>query len=168
MLETPAELAALQATLDATTASAGAHLTDTIDDTRRADAATICARMTGMCLIVVATATADGRPISGPFDGYLLHGSLWFTSSPDAVRIRHLMVRPAVSATYLPGPDFAVWMHGHAEIHDLADPACAGLRRAMIDHYLPIQGPSFAEWVETMDGRAVRIIPDKVVAFTAP
>ncbi|MFD0637573.1 pyridoxamine 5'-phosphate oxidase family protein [Catenulispora yoronensis] len=103
MLETTEELAALQSLLDQSIAAAGPHLRGIITEKRRLDAASLVGRLSGMRLITVATATADGRPLTGPFDGYFLRGSWWFSSGPDAVRIRHLRARPAVSATYLPG-----------------------------------------------------------------
>src|SRR3954470_8841824 len=102
MLETSGELAALQSLLDESAAAAGAHMREIITEERRLDAAELVRRLPGMCLLTVATVTADGRPVTGPFDGYFLHGSWWFSSGPDAVRIRHLRARPAVSATYLP------------------------------------------------------------------
>ena len=68
-----------------------------------------------MCLLVLATATADGRPLAGPVDGYFLHGTFWFSSGTRSVRMRHLAARPAVSATHLPGEELAVTVHGRAE-----------------------------------------------------
>ncbi len=165
MFETVEELALLQQLLDASYAKAGPHASSTIDAARRPSAYEICARMTGMCLLSVASVTADGRPMSGPIDGYLLHGSLWFTSATNGVRMRHFEQRPVVSATYLPGPDFALWMHGTATVLDAADSLCEPVKQAMIDHYLPIQGPSFIEWVEYLNACAVRIDPTTLLAF---
>ena len=168
MFETPVELARLQKLMDVSAAGAGSHLRGIASDDRRPSAAQVCETMQGMCLLTVATATADGRPLAGPYDGYLLHGSLWFSSSPDSVRIRHLAARPAVSATYLPSIEFAVSIHGRAELFDLKDPVCAELRQAMLDHYVPLQGPAFAEWLDDLDARAARIDADKVFAFRDP
>lgn len=168
MFETPDELTQLQQLLDSSAAGAGSHLRNIISDERRPSAAEVCDVMQVMCLVTVATATSDGRPICGPYDGYLLHGSLWFSSSPDSVRMRHLAARPAVSATYLPGIEFAVTVHGRAELVDLKDPACAELRQAMLDHYVPVQGPSFAEWLSDLEGLGARIDADKIFAFREP
>lgn len=165
MFETPDELARLQDLLDASAAGAGTHLAGIISDERRPTAEELCDAMQGMCLISVATATADGRPLSGPYDGYLLHGSLWFSSSPESVRMRHLAKRPAVSATYLPGVEFAVTVHGRAVLFDLHTPACDELRQAMLDHYVPLQGPSFADWLADLDGLGARIDADRIFAF---
>ncbi|MGH3211052.1 MAG: pyridoxamine 5'-phosphate oxidase family protein, partial [Trebonia sp.] len=138
MLETPEEIDRLQGLLDRSAAAAGAHLRDIITDECRLSAAQVCGRLQGMRLLVVATVTADGRPLAGPVDGYLLHGSFYFSSGRNSVRMRHLAARPAVSATHLPSDDLAVSVHGRAELFELADAAHGELRRAMLDHYLPL------------------------------
>ncbi|WP_344666118.1 pyridoxamine 5'-phosphate oxidase family protein [Catenulispora yoronensis] len=168
MLETTEELAALQSLLDQSIAAAGPHLRGIITEKRRLDAASLVGRLSGMRLITVATATADGRPLTGPFDGYFLRGSWWFSSGPDAVRIRHLRARPAVSATYLPGEEMSVTVHGRAELFDLHGPECADLRQAMLDFYLPKQGPAFQEWMDGLvGGVGVRIVASKMFTFSA-
>ncbi len=136
MHETPDELDRLQQLLDASAAAAGPHMRGIITEDRRLDARELCRRLRGMRLLVVATVTADGRPLVGPVDGYLLHGSFCFSSGRGSVRMRHLVARPAVSATHLPGEDLAVTVHGRAELFDLSDPARPDLRQAMLDHYL--------------------------------
>ena len=168
MLETTEELAALQTLLDDSAAAAGPHMRDIITDERRMDAAALTARLRGMCLITVATVTADGRPLTGPFDGYFLHGSWWFSSGPQSVRIRHLRARPAVSVTYLPGEELSVTAHGRAELFDLHGPECAPLRQAMLDHYVPKQGPAFKEWLDGLTGGVgVRVDAGKLFTFAA-
>lgn len=168
MLETPEELAALQNLLDDSAAAAGPHMRGIFTGDRRLTAAELSARLQGMCLIAVATVTADGRPLTGPFDGYFLHGSWWFSSAPDSVRIRHLQARPGVSATYLPGEELSVTAHGRAELFDLHAPECADLRQAMLDFYLPKQGPAFQEWMDGLEGGiGVRIDARKLFTFSA-
>lgn len=165
MHETHDEVVALQRLLDASTAAAGPHLRSVFGVDQRPSAADVCTEMVGMCLVTVATTTADGRPISGPLDGYFLHGAMWVSSAPDSVRVRHLRTRPAVSATYLPSERFAVTVHGRAEVIDLHHSDAAELRQAMLDHYVPSQGPAFAQWLDELDGVAVRIDADKMFAF---
>ena len=165
MLETPKELDRLQTVLDASMASAGPHLRGIINDERRLDAGQLTARLQGLCLLVLATATADGRPLAGPVDGYFVHGTFWFSSGTESVRMRHLAVRPAVSATHLPGEEFAVTVHGRAEIHPMNDPVCAEVRQAMLDEYLPKQGPAFEEWLANADALVARIEPEKIFTF---
>lgn len=163
--ETVDEITVLQDLLDLSAAGAGSHLRGIFTDGLRPDAVEVCARMTGMRLLTVATVTADGRPVSGPLDGYLLHGVLWASSSPNSVRIRHLRARPAISATYLPDESFALIVHGHATLFDFHSDEASELRSAMIEHYVPLQGPTFADWVDELDGVAVRIDAERLFAF---
>jgi nitroimidazol reductase NimA-like FMN-containing flavoprotein (pyridoxamine 5'-phosphate oxidase superfamily) len=166
MLETPEEMDQLQRLLDRSAAGAGSHLRGIITEERRLSADQLCRKLTGMRLLVVATVTADGRPLAGPVDGYFLHGSFYFSSSPDSVRMRHLAARPAVSATHLPGEELAVTVHGRAELFGRQDKAWDELRQAMLDHYLPRQGPEFEVWLDNLDAVGARIVADKMFTFS--
>jgi general stress protein 26 len=166
MLETPEELDNLQQVLDRSMAGAGEHLRGIITGERRLSAAGLAGRLQGMRLLTVATVTADGRPLAGPVDGYFLHGTFWFSSARNSVRMRHLAARPAVSATHLPGEELAVTVHGRAELLDLRDPAAAELRQAMLDWYVPRQGPEFESWLDALDAVAARIEPAKMFTFS--
>lgn len=166
MHETPEELERLQRLLDESAAAAGPHMSSIITDERRLSAEQVCERMQGMCLLVLATVTADGRPIAGPVDGYLLHGSLYFSSGRDSVRMRHLAVRPAVTATHLPSEALAVTVHGRAALFDMSGPDGNELRAAMLAHYLPLQGPAFEEWLDASEEVVgARIAADKMFTF---
>jgi general stress protein 26 len=165
MLEIPDELARLQDLLDGSMAEAGPHLASIITEERRLSARQLTERLQGMRLLVLATATADGRPLAGPVDGYFLHGTFWFSSGTDSVRMRHLAVRPAVSATHLPSEELAVTVHGRAELFTRQDPEFAELRQAMLDEYLPKQGPSFEEWLDNSTAMGARIVPEKMFTF---
>jgi hypothetical protein len=165
MRETPTDLDRLQQLLDRSAADAGPHLRGIVTDERRVTAAQLCQRLQGMRLLVVATVTADGRPLAGPVDGYLVRGSFYFGSGRNSVRMRHLAARPAVSATHLPGEDFAVTVHGRAELFDVLDPAHGELRQAMLDHYLPRQGPEFETWLNQANPVGARIAAEKVFTY---
>jgi general stress protein 26 len=165
MFETPEELDNLQQLLDRSMAGAGEHLRGIITGERRLSAAELAGRLPGMRLLTVATVTADGRPLAGPVDGYFLHGTFWFSSGRNSVRMRHLAARPAVSATHLPGEELAVTVHGRAELVELREPAGAELRQAMLDWYVPRQGPEFETWLNALDAVAARIEPEKIFTF---
>jgi len=167
MLETPEEIDRLQQLLDRSAAGAGPHLRGIITDERRLSAAQVIERLPGMRLLAVATVTADGRPLAGPVDGYFLHGSFYFSSGQNSVRMRHLAARPAVSATHLPGEELAVTVHGRAELFDLRDPAHGALRQAMLDYYLPRQGPVYETWLDQLDAVGARIAAEKMFTFGA-
>lgn len=159
------ELEQLQRLLDASAGRAGAHLRSIITPARRLGSADLCRAMQGMRLLAVATVTADGRPLVGPVDGYLIHGSWYFSSARDSVRMRHLSRRPAVSATHVRGEELAVTVHGRAELFDVNDPAHSELRQAMLDHYLPLQGDAFAQWLDDINPLGARIAAAKMFVF---
>jgi nitroimidazol reductase NimA-like FMN-containing flavoprotein (pyridoxamine 5'-phosphate oxidase superfamily) len=165
MLETPEDLDRLQQLLDRSADAAGAHLRSISTGDRRLTAEQVCRRLQGMRLLVVATVTADGRPLAGPVDGYFVRGSFYFSSGRDSVRMRHLAARPAVSASHLPGEDLAVTVHGRAELFDVLDPARGELRQAMLDHYRPRQGPEFETWLHQVNPVGARIEAAKMFTY---
>src|ERR1700729_3216561 len=165
VLETPEDIDRLQGLLDRSAAGAGAHLSGIITGDRRLNAAQVSERLQGMRLLVVATVTADGRPLAGPVDGYFLYGEFYFSSGRNSVRMRHLAARPAVSATHLAGEELAVTVHGRAELFELRDPAGAELRQTMLDWYLPRQGPEFETWLDQLDAVGARIAAEKMFTF---
>ena len=165
MRETAEDLVALQRVLDSSYASAGAHLRSIITDERRLTAEQVAARLQGMCLLALATVTADGRPIVGPVDGIFYRGAFHFGSAPDSVRLRHIRARPYVSATHLPGEELAVTAHGIATPIDIKDPAHSGFRQALLDIYTPRYGN---EWERLLDSGPIyaRIKAEKMFTFS--
>jgi uncharacterized pyridoxamine 5'-phosphate oxidase family protein len=161
MHETPEDLRALQELLDRSYASAGRHLRSITTPERRVDAEGLVERLNGMCLLVLATVTADGRPIAGPVDGVFYRGAFHFGTASGSVRYRHLRARPHVSATHLPAEEFAVTVHGRAVPVDVR---AGGLREALLEVYVPRYGP---EWEEYLDGGPVytRIDADRMYTF---
>ena len=162
MHESQADIAALQQLLDRSYAAAGAHLLGIHTPERRLTAQQVVENLSGMCLLALATVTRDGRPIVGPVDGILHRGAFHFGSSPDSLRFRHIRARPQVSATHLPGEHLAVTVHGGAvPVDHRAD---AGLRRALLEVYVPRYGP---EWEQFLDSGPIyaRIDAERMFAF---
>jgi len=164
MHETAEDLAALQVLLDRSYAAAGPHLLRIHTPERRLTAEQVSERLTGMCLLALATVSASGRPVVGPVDGIFLRGAFHFGSSPDSVRFRHIAARPWVSATHLPGEELAVTAHGRAERVDVS---AGALRRALLDIYTPRYGD---EWESFLDSGPVyaRIDADRMFTFSMP
>jgi general stress protein 26 len=133
--ETAEDLVRLQATLDRSYDAAGAHLKEVITPERRVTAEQLCERLQGMCLLVLATVTADGRPINGPVDGFFYRGDWYFGSSKESLRFRHIRQRPQVSATHMPAEAFSVSTHGQASVIDAATADEGGFRGVLLDYY---------------------------------
>jgi hypothetical protein len=58
-----------------------------------------------------------------------------------------------------------VTVHGRAELFEVNDPGRPELRLAMLDHYLPKQGPAFEEWLDAADAIGARIVAEKMFTF---
>jgi uncharacterized pyridoxamine 5'-phosphate oxidase family protein len=160
MHETPEDLAALQSLLDRSYERAGEHLRSIHTPERRLTAEQVAERLTGMCLLALATVTADGRPIVGPVDGVFFRGAFHFGSAPDSLRFRHIRARPQVSATHLPGEELAVTVHGRAEMVEVR----GGFRQTLLDIYVPRYGE---EWEAFIDSGPVyaRIAAERMFTF---
>ena len=167
MHESPADVASLQQLLDRSYEKAGAHVLRIHTPERRPTAEEMVARLSGMCLLVLTTVTADGRPIGGAVDGIFYRGAFHFGSSPDSLRFRHIRARPHVSATHLPGEEFAVTVHGRAVPIDIRAEENLGFRQTLLDVYVPRYGP---EWERFLDSGPLyaRIEPERMFAFALP
>jgi uncharacterized pyridoxamine 5'-phosphate oxidase family protein len=146
--ETPEDLARIQELLDRSYARAGPHLLDIHTPDRRLRAEQLVERLEGMCLLALATVTADGRPLVGPVDGVFYRGAFHFSSGEQSFRYRHIHRRPQVSATHVPSEQFAVTVHGRGTFVDIRAGTNDGLRQALLDVYTPRYG---ADWVEFLD-----------------
>lgn len=164
MHETPEDLVVLQELIDSSYAAAGEHLLRIHTPERRLSAAQVAERLQGMCLLALATVSADGRPVVGPVDGIFYRGAFHFGSAPDSVRFRHIRARPQVSATHLPGEELAITVHGRAT----PVPVEGGFRQAILDIYVPRYG---ADWETSfLDSGPVyaRIDAERMFTFAMP
>lgn len=164
MRETPADIIRLEDLLDRSYESAGPHLREVITPERRLSAQGLVDRLQGMRLLVLATVTADGRPISAPVDGFFYRAAWYFGSSDASLRFRHIRRRRQVSATHLPGEAFSVITHGRATEIDLGAPEQAGFRQTLLDAYVPRYGP---EWERLLDAGVAyaRIDAERMFTF---
>jgi hypothetical protein len=115
-----------------------------------------------MCLIALATATREGRPIVGPVDGIFFRGAFHFGSSPDSVRFRHIRARPQVSATHLPGEELAVTVHGRALPVDVKS---GPFREVLLEVYVPRYGPDWEHDFLDSGPAYARIEPERMFTF---
>jgi hypothetical protein len=114
--ETDPEIRELQALIDASLARSTAHLKSIITPGERSLGADQVVRvLTGMCVLVLSTVTAQGEPRVSAVDGHFLHGRWVFGTSRGAAKARHLRARPAASVAHLRGEELGVFVHGVAE-----------------------------------------------------
>jgi nitroimidazol reductase NimA-like FMN-containing flavoprotein (pyridoxamine 5'-phosphate oxidase superfamily) len=167
--ETPDDLKALQALIDSSYAGAGPHLLAIHEPERRLSAEQVAERLTGMCLLSLATVTADCRPVVGPVDGIFFRGAFHFGSAANSVRFRHIRSRPQVSATHLPGEELAVTVHGRAVPIDIDAGEHAAFRQTLLDIYVPRYGAGWeADFLDAVSPVYARIDADRMFTFHMP
>ncbi len=163
MQETAEDLATLQELIDRSYASAGEHMLRIHEPERRLTAEQVAERLQGMRLLVLATVTSDGRPITGPVDGVFYRGAFHFGSAPDSVRFKHIRARPQVSASHLPGEELAITVHGRAVPIDVHGEEHAAFKQVLMDIYLPQYGDAWLRILE--EGVYARIDADRMFTF---
>ena len=142
MHETPDDLAALQALLDRTFATAGSHLAGIWTKKVRLSAAALAAELPGVQILDLATVNPKGEPRVAPVDGLFYRGHFWFGSSNHSFRVRHLRARPACSGAHTRGEALAVVVHGRALEHAPG----TELRNAFTDYVREVYGPQWDDW----------------------
>ena len=169
MHETAGGLIALQSLIDASYAAAGPHLLSIHEPERRLTAQQVSERLTGMCLLALATVTRDCRPIVGPVDGVFFRGAFYFGSAANSARFRHIRARPQVSATHLPGEELAVTVHGRATPIDIEAPEHAAFRQTLLDVYIPMYGEDWErDFLDAVSPMYARIDADRMFTFHMP
>ena len=158
MHETQQDLERLQGLLDQSHARAGSHLRSIFSEERRASAAEIADRMTGVRIISLATVTSGGEPRVGPVDGLFYRGRFHFGTSEEAVRIRNIRRNPAVSAAYTEGEQFAVIVHGNAVELDRTDPGNEGFWEYCREVY-----PDWDQWAS--ESPYAVVVADRAFSF---
>jgi hypothetical protein len=112
MFETEAELAALQAMLDAHLQHANPHMLGIVKPSRRLTARQVAAYLQGTKHVAFATVTPRGEPRVSPLDSLFIHGRFTMSTGGDATRIAHLRRNPACSAVHVDGDRIAVVANG--------------------------------------------------------
>lgn len=159
MYEETADLQELQVLLDRSRAGASEHLRSIIRADKTMAAAELAARLDGMRLLALSTVSAGGRPRISAVDGHLLRGRWVLTTSGSSVKAADMRQRPWVSAAYLEGEQFGLFVHGEAEFLDSGHPDRSWVDRHLTAHY----GQSPSAWGP--DIVYVRVRPHWVVAY---
>jgi pyridoxine/pyridoxamine 5'-phosphate oxidase len=130
MRETAEELATLQRLLDDSFAASSEHLTSIMTPSRRLAAAALVEQLPSPAVLNIATVTARGEPRISAVDGHFIHGHWYFTTEANSPKARHLVARPATSASFTPRDGFGAFCHGRAVLLD-------GDERQMLhDHFV--------------------------------
>jgi hypothetical protein len=159
MLETEAELGALQQLLDRSHRQATEHLRGIIDDRRVLSARDIAGLLQNMKVISLATVTARGEPRISAVDGHFLHGTWTWSTEGSSAKARHLAARPAVSVAHVDNEELAVFAHGTAERLRSSDPLWGETLAHLTAHY----GGSPLDWGE--DIRLYRLAPSWMIGY---
>jgi Pyridoxamine 5'-phosphate oxidase len=115
MLETPEDIAELQALLDRSIAQAGPFLRDSFQMPEHSlTAAQLVVYLQGIQNVALATTTARGEPRVAPIGSLFYRGHFCIPTVAAAARARHIAQRPAVSLTHYVGDDLAIIVHGRA------------------------------------------------------
>jgi hypothetical protein len=120
--ETEAELARLQAMIDASMSAASGQLRAIAGPERRLSAAQVVEVLQGKRQMAVATVTAGGEPRVSPLDLLLIHGHFCFCTSALAAKVCHLRARPAISLAYIDSDLVGITVHGTASLHEWGSP----------------------------------------------
>jgi hypothetical protein len=115
VFETEAELRELQTLIDTSLGRSTEHLQSIITGERSLTSDQLVGMLTGMCVLVLSTVTAQGEPRVSAVDGHLLHGRWVFGTSRGAAKARHLRARPAASVAHVRGEELGVFVHGEVE-----------------------------------------------------
>jgi uncharacterized pyridoxamine 5'-phosphate oxidase family protein len=125
--ETPEDLRGLQRLLDESYARAGSHLRSIWGEDSRLSAEELCAELTGVQVLDLATVTPRGEPRVAPVDGLFFRGRFWFGSADNSARFRNIRANPAVSGAVTRGLEtFLVLLHGRAVETDPRGPDAGG------------------------------------------
>jgi Pyridoxamine 5'-phosphate oxidase len=173
--ETEPELRDLQTLIDSSLGRSTAHLQSIITTERSMTAEQLVRVLTGMCVLVLSTVTAQGEPRVSAVDGHFLHGRWVFGTSRGAAKARHLRARPAASVAHLRGEELGVFVHGTVEelnrVNGPAHPDWPQINQHLRGFY----GDSSFDWSEVVYYRlqptwmtVYAADPDKLLAGAAP
>jgi hypothetical protein len=156
MWETADEFATIARLLDDSFGRASEHLRAIMTEPRRLSAQQLVAAIPSPAVLNIATVTLRGEPRVSAVDGHFLHGHWYWTTDAGSPKIRQLLARPAISASYTPRDGFGIFCHGRAV-------RIEGAERSMLrDHFVATYGQDPEGWG---DIAYMRIDADWLTAF---
>lgn len=165
MHESMEQVRELQTLLDRSYARAGEHLRSIHTAAWRMSAEDVCATLERVCVLDLATVSANGRPFVAPVDGLFLQGHFWFGSAQNSQRFRHIRHNANVSAAHTRGEEISILVHGVAHEIDVSSGAYEHLHEYCREVYgrdydgWGMWGTAPYAWIEPRSMYAIRIDP---------
>ncbi len=145
MYETPEDLQAFDKLLTDSIVNAGAFLRSSFEMPEKSlSALQLCRYLEGVQTVALATITSKGEPRVAPIGSFIYRGRFHIPTTMESARVRHIRRRSSVSLTLFEGIDFAVIVHGNAEILDAEHPDFDELEAIHREH----SGASVRDWGE--------------------
>jgi hypothetical protein len=159
MRESAQDIAALQSLIDQSIDSAGPFIKQSFDmPALSLSAPRLITHLQGAVTIALGTVTSDGRPRVAPVIALFVRGSFFIPTVSNALRTRHVVNNPNVSLTLYEGNDFAILVHGTAEI--------VGTEHEAFEELVSIQMEVDAGDVRTWgDPVFIKIIAERIYSF---
>ena len=142
MKESPNDIDALQALLDASYESGGGYLKTIQQASLRLSAQEVVDHFDGACICDLATVDRGGSPYVAPIDVLFIQGKAWFSSSADSLRFKNLRVNPRVSLARTVGSKISILIHGMANIVEVSSGDHGFLHDLCIECY----GKDYDSW----------------------
>lgn len=111
MNETQADITRLQAILDASAATSGAHLRSAFDQEKRASAHELVGSLTGIIEVHLGVLAGHGAPLVAPVDAIFFKARLWVGLPAASLRSKLLRSDDRVSASFV-REDISFIVHG--------------------------------------------------------
>ena len=159
MYESPQDIERLNEQLRTSIERAGPFLRSSFEmPDHSLNASQLTRYLQGIKPVALATVTARGEPRVAPIGAFLFRGHFYIPTTMQAARVRHLRRQPAVSLTLFDSIDFALIVHGTAEVLGEEAPEFA----ALIDIQRDGQGETVRDWG---DGAFIRITGSMIYTY---
>lgn len=153
------DLKELQELLDRSATQAGEHLRRTFEMPEHSlSAARLVRYLARTRSFALATVTPQGEPRVAPVHAVFLRNAFHVPTAADAVRIKHVLRQPAVSATHFVLNSIAIIVHGRGSIISGEHPDFAELEHTY-------QAAWWTSLREHREGVYLRITPERLYAW---
>ena len=132
--------AELQTLIDASFERSSEHLRSIMEPARRLTADRLVAELPCPAVLNIASVTIRGEPRISAVDGHFIDGQWQFTTAAQSPKVRQLLARPAISASFTPRDGYGVFCHGRAVA------LTGGARGELRQHFIDVYGSDPETW----------------------